>query len=330
MSDQRPQAAVLVPADEANPPGLDRLGESVDVRVVRTVQELDAIASDLRILSVYDIHTTLIPRIVKASPRLEWIHAASAGVDAVLTDEVVRLGITVTNARGVFDEAIAEYVLAGILAFTKDLPRTLRLQSERRWQHRETTRLRGQRMLVVGAGSIGREIGRLAASAGLELRGIASRERTEDPVFGTVSAPDALPQLLPWADVVVLAMPLTEATRGLIGAGELARCRPGAVLINIARGAVVDEAALIDALESDHLGGALLDVFEEEPLRPDHPFWAMEQVIVSPHMSGDAIGWRDDLAALFAENVRRWLHGEPLLNVVHGAPVASERRGRTR
>lgn len=328
MTDSRPVVAVLVAEDAGDPPALDAIRSAADLRIVRDQRALHAALADASALAVYDFRTTLLPGAIPHAPRLEWIHAASAGVDAVMVPAVAeRDGLTVTNSRGVFDEAIAEYVLGSMLLFAKGLHTTLRLQRERRWEHRESEMLRGKRVTIVGPGSIGTTIARQLRAAGLRVFGVGRSERTDHPDFERIAPNDELHEQLGLADYVVLAVPLTEQTRGLMGAAELAACRPGARLINIARGPVVDEPALVEALRSGRLAGAALDVFASEPLPPEHPFWEMEHVLVSPHMAGDFVGWEAALGELFAENFARWQRGEALANVVHGDP--RPRRGRT-
>jgi len=242
-----------------------------------------------------------------------------AGVDPLLFPELVHSSVVLTNSRGVFDRAMAEYVLGLALALAKDLPRTLDLQRRREWLHRESERVDGRTALVVGAGSIGREIGRYLRAAGMRVLGVARRPREADTVFERVVGIDDLQAALPEADYVVLALPLTPETRGLFGAAALATTKRSARFINVGRGAVVDQPALVDALRSRRIAGAALDVFADEPLPAVHPFWDMPGVIVSPHMSGDFAGWPAAVSGLFVENFRRWLAGEPLLNVVDKA-----------
>ncbi|MEU4287671.1 D-2-hydroxyacid dehydrogenase [Kribbella sp. NPDC026596] len=246
---------------------------------------------------------------------VEWIHVTAAGVDTLLFDELRDSDVVVTNAHGVFDRPIAEYVLGAVIAQAKDSRGSLESQRRHEWHHRETRSVLGTNALVVGTGAIGRETARLLRAAGLQVRGAGRVARSGDADFGEVVASGNLSAAVGWADHVVLAAPLTDATRGLVDAEVLAAMRPGAHLINIARGPIVDEAALLAAL-SDGRIAATLDVFDREPLPPDHPLWDAPNVTITAHMSGDVIGWRDTLSAQFAANVRRWLADEPLLNVV--------------
>ncbi|MGC0409824.1 phosphoglycerate dehydrogenase-like enzyme [Streptomyces sp. SAI-195] len=243
-------------------------------------------------------------------PRPRWVHTASAGVDHLMCPELAASDTVVTNARGVFDRPIAEYVAALVLAMAKDLPTTLRLQGERTWRHRESTRVAGTRACVVGSGPIGR-----AVVSTLEALGITTAlvGRTARP---GVHGPEELDRLLAGADWVVAAAPLTEDTRGMFDARRFALMRPSARFVNVGRGQLVVEDDLVEALTARRIAGAALDVLSHEPLAPDSALWEVPELIVSPHMSGDTIGWRDELGAQFVELFESWAAGGPLANVV--------------
>ncbi len=307
---------VLVAPGDPDPPELDAVRSLVAVDVARDEDGVRA-RLDASILCSYDFRTDVVHALGPDAASFDWIHAASAGVDAVLTPAVRDAEVLVTNARGVFDRPIAEYVLGLLLAFCKDLPATLEHQRAATWRHRETRPFAGRHVLVVGAGSIGATIGRLCAAVEAEVRGVASRAR-HDPDLGPLATPDDLPELLGWADDVVVAVPLTDATRGLFDDAAFAALRPGATFVNIGRGPVVDEAALLAALDRGQVSAAGLDVFHEEPLPPDHPFWARPDVVVSPHMSGDEVGWEAALTRQFVTNLERWIAGLVPEHVVHG------------
>lgn len=312
----RPVVAVVVGDGASLPPRLDAVAEAADVHLTGTAADLAAILPEAEVLLVYDFATRLVRDCWPQAGRVRWIHTASAGVDAVLFPESAASEVVITNSHGVFDEAIAEYVLGLILLFAKDLHTTLVLQQRRRWHHRESEMVAGARLLVVGAGSIGRTIARLAGRAGMVVEGIARSERADDPDFDHVRPTGQLRERLAAADFVVIAAPLTNETRSMFGAEEFAAMRKGARLINVGRGAIVDDAALLEALGAGRLAGVALDVFDEEPLPSDHPFWRLPNVVVSPHMSGDFAGWQQTLGALFVENFQRWQRGDELLNVV--------------
>ncbi|MFI7675414.1 D-2-hydroxyacid dehydrogenase [Actinophytocola sp. NPDC049390] len=304
--------------DTARPTGMTEVEAVADVRYVTADGLVEALPG-ADVLLVWDFRASTLSSAWPGADSLRWVHAASAGVNHVLTPEVVASDVVVTNSRGVFDEPMAEYVLAMALALAKDLPTTLSRQRERRWHHRETERLGGRRALVAGTGPIGRAIGRKLAAAGMTVTGLGRTPRTTDPDLGEVLPMSSLSEVLPDMDWVVLAAPLTDETRGMIDAKALAAMKPTARLVNVGRGPLVVQDDLVEALTAGSLAGAALDVFVDEPLPATSPLWAMPNVIVSPHMSGDVVGWRAELVALFHDNLTRYLDGEPLRNVVDKA-----------
>lgn len=243
-------------------------------------------------------------------PRPRWVHTASAGVDHLMCPELAASDTVVTNARGIFDQPIAEYVAALVLAMAKDLPRTLDLQRERTWRHRESRRVSGTRAVIVGSGPIGRTIARTLKALEVTTALVGRTPRTG------IHGPDDLDRLIARADWIIAAAPLTEQTYGMFDARRFGVMQPSARFINIGRGGLVVEEALAEALSRRWIAGAALDVFEHEPLGPDSPLWQVPDLIVSPHMSGDTVGWRDELGAQFLELYERWETGKPLLNVV--------------
>ena len=248
--------------------------------------------------------------------RLRWVHVGGVGIDWALFPELIESDVVLTNSRGVFDVSLPEYLLSLMLASVKDLPATFRAQQRHEWQHRLLEPLARGRAVIVGAGSIARASGRLLRAIGMEVTLVGRSAREGEPDVGRIEAIADLPQLLPHADWLIVLVPLTPETRGLIGADELAALPRGARFANIGRGPTVDEAALIDSLRSGHLAGAVLDVFEREPLPPDSPLWAMPNVIVSPHIGGDEADTPRAFAEVFLANLRRYLAGQPLENVV--------------
>ncbi|GAA2163850.1 D-2-hydroxyacid dehydrogenase [Actinomadura napierensis] len=326
---------VVVLRGDVPPPGIqaaERLAHVVQVRETRLAEALPGADA----LFMWDFWSDALAAAWPPEGGPRWVHIASAGVDRLLFPALVEGNTIVTNSRGVFDEPIAEYVLGLVLAFAKDLPGTVRLQDERRWRHRETERITGARALVAGTGPIGRAIARRLSAAGLRVSGAGRTARAADPEFGVVHPMERLHDALEEADYVVLAAPLTPETREMIDAAALARMNPAARLINVGRGQLVAEDDLVDALRAGRVAGAALDVFADEPLAPSSPLWGMPNVIVSPHMSGDAVGWRDELVRLFTDNLDRFVHGRELRNVVDkrlgyvrpGAPVQyAEPRG---
>jgi phosphoglycerate dehydrogenase-like enzyme len=272
-------------------------------------------------------------RLLVRAPNLVWVHSASAGVERVLTPASRERGLLITNARGVFSRPIAEYVLMMILAISRRLPQLLELQRERTWQPLEGAELRDVTVGIVGLGSIGRAVGALATAFGCRV--IATRRRTDagteplaagegdvdEPPLGEivldrVLGPEDLPSLLAESDFVVLAAPLTAETENMINDETLAHVKRGAWLINVARGRLVDERALLRALRDGPLGGAVLDAFREEPLPPSSPLYDLPNIIVTPHTSWSSARVLDRSVELFCDNLRRYAAGEPLLNVV--------------
>ena len=267
-------------------------------------------------LFVYDFLSTAVPGAWPAADRLRWLHMASAGVDPVLFPGLRESDVVLTNSRGVFDDAIAEYVLGVVLAFAKGFARSLDLQRESRWLHRESERIAGREVLVVGTGPIGRAIARLLRAAGMRVSGAGRRARAGDPDFGHVHDTARLARHLPWADYVIAVAPLTEHTKGMFDAAAFAAMKRSARFVNVGRGELVVTSDLVAALQTGAIAGAALDVFDTEPLPSDSPLWTMPEVLVSPHMSGDFAGWRNALVEVFADNFHRWRAGEPLRNVV--------------
>ena len=313
-----PVVVVLCASSDQRPPHLEALDGRVTLRYADAAGLASAVGG-ARALFLWDFFSTAVADVWSHCDRLEWIHVAAAGVDTLLFDGLRESRVTVTNARGVFDRPIAEYVLASVLAHAKRLHESHDLQREAVWRHRETRTVAGARALVVGTGGIGREIARLLRAVGLQVRGAGRTARTNDVDFGDVVASADLVHQVGWCDYLINAVPLTPQTRGLINAEVFAALRPSAHLVNVGRGATVVQDELAEALAAGRFDGASLDVFEEEPLPVDSPLWSTPGVVVSAHMSGDVTGWRDVLARQFVATAERWLAGEPLENVVDAA-----------
>jgi phosphoglycerate dehydrogenase-like enzyme len=280
-----------------------------------------------------------VPSDLARVPRLRWLSTAAAGIDDLVPLDPWGRGLTVTNASGVHAIAMAEYVLGAALMVTERIADRLANQDRRAWADVRwalaSRGLRGRTALVVGYGSVGREVARLLDACGVRILAVKadptqvadtgwSESGTGDPpgaIPERIGGPDELVELAREADLLVLTMPGTSATTGLVGGQVLGALRPGAWVINVGRGSVIDEAALLDALRTDRLGGAVLDVMATEPLPPDHPLWSDPRCVITPHVSGlgdvDAVWHR--VALLFAEQLRRDAAGAALLNVTSGA-----------
>ncbi|WP_022961028.1 D-2-hydroxyacid dehydrogenase [Halopseudomonas pelagia] len=306
---------VLVAPGETELPGLDGLPEDVVVQTVSAEADLREALPHADVLVVTDFRTGLLERCWPAEPKLKWVHATSAGVDALLFPALAESAIAITNAKGIFDRGIAEYVLGAVLLFAKDSLGNLALQRQHRWQHRDTEMISQRRALIVGAGSIGGEVACLLKAVGMQVTGIARRAR-EDIRFDAVLGNDCLYECLGVADYVVITAPLTEDTQGLFDQRAFAAMKAGARLINVGRGPIVKTDALLAALQSGHLAGAALDVFEQEPLPEGHPLWDQANVMISAHMAGDFIGWQTALGEQFVANFQGWQQGQALFNQV--------------
>jgi phosphoglycerate dehydrogenase-like enzyme len=275
-----------------------------------------------------DADVAFVPHVSRdmlaSSPRLRWIQSPAVGVGHMLFPEMIASPVVITCARGIRARAIAEHVLGVTIALARQLHTAVRRQVEHRWAQDElesdTTSiftLEGRRMGIVGLGSIGSEIASLAAAFGMEVWGVRRRLDQAVPTgVARVLPPTDLDDLLASSDVVVLAAPHTRSTDRLLGAREIALMRPDAMLVNISRGTIVDDEALVAALRSRRIAGAALDVFAHEPLDQASAYWDLPNVIVTPHTSGAMADYWTPLVALFSENLRRFEKGEPMLNVV--------------
>lgn len=251
------------------------------------------------------------------APSVKWVSNAGSGVNHLMPwDPAV---MTVSNSAGVAADAMAHYALSAMLHFAMDLPGLKADQAKRHWQMNRTVRpLTGATLLIIGLGKTGSHMASIAEPMGMHVLGIRARPQPT-PHVAEVGAPADLPDMLARADYILVAMPLLDSTRGLLNAGMLAHVKPGAVLVDVSRGGIVDPTAMIAALDDGRLAGAALDVFETEPLPAKDPLWARDDVLVSPHCSGVYEGWEAKSVEMFAQNLTRWRTGQPLQNVVDPA-----------
>lgn len=250
-------------------------------------------------------------------PALQWVQATSAGLGQVLPRFSLDLGrVVVTTAAGVHADPLSEFVIASLLYFVKGIPHLRRWQGRHEWTRYTSENLTGKRVLVVGLGHVGRAIASKLAALGVDVVGAIRPGGTQTALgVSSVIGFSSVIDVVGTVDAVVLACPLTPETAGLISAECLAAMRPGALLVNIARGQVVDEKALIEALRAERLGGAALDVAAIEPLPADSPLWELDNVLISPHSASTVREENRLITDLFCANLRRWLDGVPLLNV---------------
>lgn len=255
--------------------------------------------------------------ILRQYPALKWIHTGSTGVDHILTPQFFRKPYALTNSAGVHAPSIAEWVVMTMLSITKDFPRMLAQQRDHVWQSVQRPELRGSTVLFLGAGHIARAIAVRLAPFGVSS--IAARRSVSgsDPhPFDRVIGPMEADELLPAADFLILALPLTPHTREILHRERIERLGRECMVINVSRGEVIDEEALLDALRSNAIGGAILDVFREEPLPPASPFWDLENVYILPHTTWRSPEVRQRQIELFTENAGRYRRAEPMLNLV--------------
>lgn len=318
---------------------LDRIREAAPgSRIVNLSVEglADGPVDDVEVLLRGWLVAEAFDRLLSRAPHLTWVHSATSGVERALTPAALARDVLVTNARGVFSRPIAEHVLLMILAVSRHLPELLELQRERTWQPLEGRELRELTVGIVGYGSLGRSVASLASAFGARV--IALRRRAspaggpepmtggdEDDVFpfeprvDRVVGPDRLHELLAESDIVVLAAPLTPETEGMIDEAAVAAMRKDAWLINVARGRLVDDTALVRALRDNRIGGAALDTFRDEPLPMGSPYWELQNVILTPHTAWSSARVLDRSIDLFCDNLIRFSRGEPLRNVVDPA-----------
>jgi phosphoglycerate dehydrogenase-like enzyme len=273
----------------------------------------------------------LLRAALEPTARLRWVHTGAAGVASLLHDEIASHGITLTNSAGIHAEPMADTVVGMMLHFTRGLDHAVLAQQRGEWDtgpfenvDSGIRELAGATVGIIGYGGVGRAVGRRASALGMRV--LALRRQASDPAvagadngLGAVTllhGADGMHRLLEEADIVVLTIPSTERTRGLMGAAQLARMRRGAVLINVARGDVVDQDALVTTLSTGRLRGAGLDVFADEPLPADSPLWRLPNVLVTPHVSATTPRFWERQADLMLDNLDRYLGGRPLRNVV--------------
>lgn len=319
-SGQATPIVVMLSADGVAPPNnLDAIRQVAEVREA-TAETLAGALPGADVLFVWDIFSGALAAAWGAADSLRWVHVAAAGVDKILFDGLRESDVLLTNARGTFDEPIAEYVLACVMANDKLLHESEAFQRAGQWRHRETRKVAGRHALVVGTGAIGRAIARKLRAVGIEVRGAGRTVRDSDPDFGEVLDSGRLGAHLAGVDHLVMVAPLTDATHGMLGASELAALPDGAHVVNVGRGPLIDQPALTSEIASGRIT-AHLDVLVEEPLPDGDPLWDLPGAHISAHLSGDVVGWRDTLAEQFLGKLRDYASGtEP-------GPAVDKERG---
>jgi phosphoglycerate dehydrogenase-like enzyme len=314
-----PTVLVLARPDSPHLKVLERLPGDMRIIVSNDLERLREAAPEADVMLVGDFESVRLLRAVyPLATRLRWLHSLSAGLDGVLTPEIVASPVPMTNGRGMFSVPLSEWAVGAIVYFAFDFRRLIRQQEEGRWERFSPDGVAGRTLGIAGYGEIGAAIARRIRPFGVKI--LALRRKPErsagDPLVDAAYRPEQLREMLALSDFVVVATPLTEATRGWIGAAEIAAMKPSAVIINVGRGAVIDEAALIAALASGKIRGAALDVFATEPLPAGHPFFRMKNVLISPHCADWTPGFKEHALEAFLENFERFQKGEPFQNLV--------------
>jgi phosphoglycerate dehydrogenase-like enzyme len=311
---------VLAPPAEPQLAMLRELPESTTLAVGIEPQAFERTAPDAAIILNWSAKRPVFEQVWRMAPRVRWIHSRSAGLDNVLIPAVAESPVVLTNGRGIFSAALAEFAIgAVVLYFARDFRRLIRSQMAGAWDQYSIVEAGKQTIGIIGYGDIGHAVAQRARALGMRV--VALRRHADlsrnDPYAEQVLPLERKQELVAQSDYVVLTTPLTGESRGLIGEGELAAMKPTAVLINIGRGPLVDEGALIRALETGRIRGAALDVYVQEPLPAGHAFYRLENVLLSPHCADHTQDWKERSMRLFLENFERFRKGESLINVVN-------------
>jgi phosphoglycerate dehydrogenase-like enzyme len=312
---------VLVLANPTEPQlaMLEQLPETTSLAVGNNLEAFENTARSADVIFNWSLSGGLLREVFRMCPRVQWVHNRSAGLDGILFPEIVASPVPLTNGSGVFSPSLGEFALASILYFAKDLRRMIRNQEEGRWEQFDITEIIGQTVGIVGYGDIGRAVATRVKAMGMRVLAVKRHGPplyNVDPLVSQIYAPDRLHEMLPQCDYVVVSAPLTAETKGMIDAEAFAAMKPNAVLINVGRGPVVDEQALIAALSTNIIKGAALDVFDKEPLPEGHPFYKLQNVLLSPHCADHTPDWLERAMQFFIDQFGRFAKGEPLMSVV--------------
>ncbi len=312
---------VLVLANPADPQlkQLASLPEETSIAVGLTAEAFARAAAEADVLFNWSESGPLFREVFMMCPQLRWVHSRAAGLDNLLFPELIESPVTLTNGSGVFSPPLGEFVLGAMLYFAQDFRRLIRCQNAGVWETRDIEEISGRTVGIVGYGDIGRAVSSRAHAMGmhvLALRRSGPPFSGVDPLIDQFYGPAGRLEMIARCDYLVVSAPLTPETRGLIGAAEFAAMKPHAVVINVGRGPVIDETAMVDALAAHRIRGAALDVFDTEPLPEGHPFYALENVLLSPHCADHTPDWLERAMQFFLEQFERFRKGETPLNVV--------------
>jgi phosphoglycerate dehydrogenase-like enzyme len=313
---------VLVLADPTEPQlaMLADLPEKTGLAVGKSVEAFERSAPDADVIFNWSGSRELLRAVFLMAPKVRWVHSRSAGLDNLIFPELVESPVPLTNGTGVFSPSLGEFALAAILYFAKDFRRMIRNQMAGRWEQFDITEITGQTVGIVGYGDIGRAVATRVRAMGMRVLAVKRHSpplNNVDPLVDQIYSPEHRAEMISRCDYVVVAAPLTPETRGMIGEAEFAAMKPSGVMINVGRGPVIDEDAMLKALTEGRIKGAGLDVFTHEPLPDGHPFYRLENVLLSPHCADHTADWLEQAMRFFLENFDRFRKGEPLRNMVN-------------
>jgi phosphoglycerate dehydrogenase-like enzyme len=298
---------------------LEQLPSETRIAVGNSVQAFQGAAAVADVIYNWSLSGKLLREVFGMCPQVRWVHSRAAGLDNVLFPELIESPVPLTNGSGVFSQSLGEFALGAILYFAKDFRRMVRNQAAGVWDAFDITEISGQTVGIVGYGDIGRAVATRVRAMGMHVLAVKRHGPplyNVDPLVNRIYAPEHRLEMLSRSDYVVVAAPLTAETRGMIGEREFEAMKPEAVVINVGRGPVIEEAAMVRALSENRIKGAALDVFDREPLPGGHPFYRLENVLLSPHCADHTPDWMDRAMQFFIEQFERYRKGEPLLNVV--------------
>ncbi|HWC99235.1 MAG TPA: D-2-hydroxyacid dehydrogenase [Candidatus Sulfopaludibacter sp.] len=313
---------VLVLANPAEPQlaMLEELPPQTNLAVGNHPDAFTRTAADATVIFNWSGSRALLQEVFRMCPRVQWVHSRSAGLDTVLFPELVAHPVPLTNGSGVFSPSLGEFVLGAILYFAKDFRRMIRHQQAGEFEPFDIAMISGTIGGILGYGDIGRACATRMRALGMRVLAVkrsAPPVNSVDPLVEQIYSPEQRIEMIQRCDYIVVAAPLTESTRGMLGPAEFAAMKPTAVVINVGRGPVIDEAAMVQALSQGTIKGAALDVFDQEPLPPGHPFYKLENVLLSAHCADHTPDWMDLAMRFFLDQFARFTNGEPLLNVVN-------------
>jgi phosphoglycerate dehydrogenase-like enzyme len=291
-----------------------------NIVVGSTAEAFHAAAAQATVLFNWSGSLELFRNVFVMCPQLQWVHSRSVGLERTLFPELITSSVPLTNGTGVFSPSLGEFTLAAILYFAKDFRRMIRNQTAGVWEPFDVTPVSGQIVGIVGYGDIGRAIAARVRPLGMSVLAVkrhASNSGAADPLVEMTYTPGHRIEMISRCDYVVVAAPLTAETRGMIGTPEFAAMKSTAVVINVGRGPIIDEQAMLSALNTGRIKGAALDVFDQEPLPQGHPFYKLENLLLSPHCADHTPEWLDDAMELFIAQYESFRKGDPLRNIVN-------------